>query len=212
MEPFTQNVLELHIPVFAKEETQQLLHKKEAAAAATDELSVLVRRCIEKSPQAQKQLYDRFAPMAYGMIKRYLFKDDGCADEILNDAFLKVFAKLQQYAFQGSFEGWIRKIVVNTLTDHLRKRMKTANEISLDIVPEKPDTGANGPDKMSFNELLKLVQSLPDTQRTVFNLFVFENYSHKEISELLDIKENNCRWYLNDARNRLKEMLKALQD
>ena len=69
-----------------------------------------------------------------------------------------------------------------------------------------------GLEQLSFKELLGVVQTLPDTQRTVFNLFVFENFSHKEISEILNIKENNSRWHLNDARNRLKEKLNSLKE
>ena len=174
-----------------------------------DELSLLIRDCIAQSPAAQKKLYERFSPMVYGIIKRYLYKDDTSAGEILNDSFLKIFTKLQQYSFQGAFEGWIRRIVINTLTDHLRKKIKDDRKF-VEVEPEKIMVNSEGLEKLSFKELLVLVQTLPDTQRTVFNLFVFEDYSHKEIAEILNLKENNCRWYLNDARSRLKEKLNLI--
>ena len=177
--------------------------------AIEPELDLLIRDCIAGSEVARRKLYERYSPVIYGTIKRYLYKEDTAAGELLNDAFLKIFAKLGQYSFQGAFEGWMRRIVINTLTDHLRKKIKDDRQI-LEIKAESVYTSANGLDNISYKELLELVQGLPDTQRTVFNLFVFEQYTHKEIGELLNLKENNCRWHLSDARNRLKEQLKQL--
>jgi len=176
-----------------------------------DDLQWLIRDCIAGSSGAQRKLYERFSPMVYGIIKRYLYKDDDCAGEILNDSFLKIFARLGQYSFQGAFEGWIRRIVINTLTDHLRKKIKD-NKMVTGIQQDNVFVSTEGLEQLSFKELLGVVQTLPDTQRTVFNLFVFENFSHKEISEILNIKENNSRWHLNDARNRLKEKLNSLKE
>ena len=172
-----------------------------------DELTRLIRECIAGTPSAQKRLYERFSPMVYGIIKRYLYKEEHAAQELLNDSFIKVFAKLEQYSFQGAFEGWIRRITVHTVTDYLRKKIRDDRQI-VEIQAESVFVASEGLEQVSFKELLALVHGLPDTQRTVFNLFVFENYSHKEIAELLGLKENNCRWHLNDARNKLKDKLK----
>lgn len=166
---------------------------------------MLVRECIAESRTAQKQLYDLYAPKAFGIIKRYVYDDKSAAEEILNDSFYKVLTKLNQYSFQGSFEGWIRRIVVNTITDHLRKSI---NEEHLkEVQPEDAYTNYDQVGVLAHKELLELIHSLPSGQRTVFNLFVIENYSHKEIGTLLGITENNSRWYLNDARRRLKEKI-----
>ena len=146
-----------------------------------------------------------YAPTAYGLIKRYLPNNDTLAPEILNDSFYKIFTKLDQYSFQGAFEGWIRKIVVNTLTDHLRKNIK--DTAVKELQPEDAFIDSNAVEKLSHKELLKIIETLPETHRAIFNLFVFENYSHKEISTLLNINENNSRWHLNDARRRLKEKI-----
>lgn len=169
------------------------------------DLYVLVKECVSGSRIAQKKLYDIYAPRAFGVIKRYVSDNEPLAEEILNDSFYKVLTKLGQYSFQGSFEGWIRRIVINTATDHMRKSI--SKETHKELHPEDASVGSEPVGKMSHKELLGLVQSLPHAQRTVFNLFVMENYAHKEIAELLNINENNSRWYLNDARRRLKEKI-----
>ncbi len=170
------------------------------------ELSTLIRDCIAENRSAQQKMYDLFAPAAYGTIKRYFYNDEAAAQEILNDAFYKVLTKLKLYSFQGAFEGWIRRIVVNTITDYLRKSLKPEQQHK-EVQPEDAFVNSVSVEKLSHKELLNLIQTLPDGQRGVFNLFVMESYSHKEISVLLNITENNSRWYLNDARRRLKEKI-----
>jgi RNA polymerase sigma factor (sigma-70 family) len=170
-----------------------------------NELGILIKECLAKSRSAQKKLYDKYAPAAYGIIKRYLYNNDSAAEEILNDSFYKIFTRLDQYSFQGAFEGWIRRIVVNTITDHLRKNIKDSP--IKEVPSEDAFINSDAVEKISLKELLKTVEQLPDTQRMVFNLFVFENYPHREIATLLNINENNCRWHLNDARRRLKEII-----
>ncbi len=174
--------------------------------AVHSELSVLINDCLNESRLAQKRLYDIYAPAAYGVIKRYLYNNDSLAQEVLNDAFYKVLTKLDTYNYQGAFEGWIRRIVVNTLTDHLRKNIKP-DQHHKEVQPEDAYVQSESLEKISHKELLGLIHTLPETQRTVFNLFVFENYSHKEIGSILNINETNSRWHLNDARKRLKEKL-----
>lgn len=170
---------------------------------------MLIKDCIAQSRSAQKKLYDIYAPAAYGVIKRYLYKDETLAQEILNDSFYKVLTKLDQYTFQGAFEGWIRRIVINTITDHLRKNIKE-DQPHKEVQPEDAYVQSDSLEKITHKELMGVIQTIPDTQRTVFNLFVFENYSHKEIGDILGINENNSRWHLNDARKRLKEKLNLI--
>lgn len=175
-----------------------------------NELHILIQNCIAQSRSAQKKLYDLYSPAAYGIIKRYLYNNNAAAQEILNDSFYKIFTKLDQYSFQGAFEGWIRRIVINTLTDHLRKNIKKEH-LTKEIQAEDAYVNSDPVEKMSQKELLRLIQTLPDSQRAVFNLFVFENYSHREIGSILNMNENNSRWYLNDARKRLKEKVNMLK-
>jgi len=135
-----------------------------------------------------------------------MYNNDAAAEELLNDSFYKILTRLNQYNFSGAFEGWIRRIVINTVTDHVRKNIKD-EQPHKEVQPEDAYVPSESVEKLSHKELLQLVHTLPDAQRTVFNLFVFENYSHKEIATLLNINENNSRWHLNDARRRLKEKI-----
>ncbi len=185
------------------------LSSSDRIMSVNNDLSILIKDCIAEKRSAQKKLYDIYAPAAYGIIKRYLYNNEHAAQEILNDAFLKILTKLDQYSFQGAFEGWIRRIVINTITDHVRKNKKIMEQHK-EVQPEDAYINSESLEKISHKELLSVLQTIPDTQRTVFNLFVFENYSHKEIAKLININENNSRWYLNDARNRLKEKINII--
>lgn len=170
------------------------------------ELRSLVRDCIAGNRSAQKRLYDRYAPAAWQTIQRYVTNGD-VAGEILNDTFYKVFTRLDQFAFQGVFEGWIRKIAVNTITDQVRKNIRH-DRMQGGSLDEEHAWIDNGPvERLTYKELLQFIHELPDTQRTVFNLNVFESLSHREIAALLGINETNSRWYLNSARKRLKEKI-----
>ncbi len=173
-----------------------------------DELHKLIGDCIAHSRSAQKKLYDLYAPEAYGTIKKYVYNNESVAKEILNDAFFKVFRDLGQYSFQGSFEGWVRRIVVHAVTDHFRRNAK--DEPVKEVEEDDAYIHSEQVERLSHKELLKVIETLPDAQREVFNLFVFENYSHKEIAKMLNLKQNNCRWHLNDARRRLKEKINQL--
>lgn len=179
-----------------------------APSMGSSNLSILIRDCNAGSRTAQQKIYDVYTPAAYGVIRRYLNNNEQLAQEILNDSFLKVLTKLDQYNFQGAFEGWIRRIVVNTVTDYLRKNIK--DDHHKEIQPEDAYVPNESVANLSHKELLQLIQQLPDAQRTVFNLFVFEKYTHREIGEILNINENNSRWHLNDARRRLKERINSI--
>ena len=173
-----------------------------------DELRRLIGDCLAHKRSAQKKLYDKYAPDAYGTVKRLIYNDEAKAKEILNESFFKVFRDLDKYAFQGAFEGWIRKIVVHTAADHLRKKIQAAPV--REVQPEDAYINSEPVENLSHKELLSLIATLPEAQREVFNLFVFEDYSHKEIGQMLNINPNTCRWHLNDARRRLKEKINAL--
>lgn len=179
------------------------------AQEGQDEISALIRECIAKNRQAQKKLYDRFAPTAYGIIRRYTSHKE-MADEILNDAFYKIFTKLDQYGFKGSFEGWMYRVIVHTTTDHLRKYIREKERTDTREIEDTVMMNSNAIQGLAYKELLALVHQLPDTPRTVFNLFVFEQYTHKEIGELLDITEGNSRWHLNSARKQLIDKIDSL--
>jgi RNA polymerase sigma-70 factor (ECF subfamily) len=189
---------------------QPQLSSKGSIAIDTDGLSLLINQCRLKDRKAQKDLYDRFAPTLYAKIRRYI-PEFSNANEILNESFFKILTNLDTYAATGSFEGWMHRITINTIMDFLRKNIKHSQAIKSDteeIEVAIPETSVG---KIAYKELLALVHSLPDAQRSVFNMFVFDDYSHKEIAIHLGITENNSRWHLNDARRRLKEKIDALK-
>ncbi len=169
----------------------------------------LVDACIAGDRVAQRELYNKHSPILFGIIRRYV-NDPNAGKEILSDAFLKIFTKLHMYSFTGALEGWMRKIVINCITDHVRKNIKHNQTISTEVASVDVYVHDSAVSRMSYKELLLLVHELPETQRTVFNMFVFDDLSHKDIAEHLGITENNSRWHLNDARRRLKERLKNI--
>ena len=173
------------------------------------ELQDLVGKCIAGDRTAQKEIYDKYSLVFYGVIKRYIFNNESAA-EVLNDAFYKILTRMHLYSGSGPFEGWMRAIVVHSITDHLRKYIKHEQTIKSGI--EEYDVGVeedlNG--KLNWKELLAIIHELPDVQRAVFNLYVFEGYQHKEIGALLGLSENNSRWHLNAARKKLKQKISLM--
>lgn len=189
------------------------IYQNDASAASTlsthEPLYELIKDCIANNRRAQKQLYDAYAPLIYGIIKRYTYNRVE-ADEIVNDSFYKIFTSLHSFAFKGSFEGWMRRITINCITDNFRKHIKKEPAHKVEIEQADYSMAEDVMGKMGYKELLGKIHELPDTQRTVFNLYVFEQLSHKEIGDHLSITENNSRWYLNDARKRLKEKINSM--
>lgn len=158
------------------------------------------RRC-------QKAIYDLLSPKMYAVCIRYM-GDQESAEDILQDGFVTLFTKLDSYSGEGSFEGWARKIFVNTALMSLRKKDALKNsedvEAAWDISSEDP--GAM--EKIGCKDLLRMVSGLPPGFRTVFNMYVIEGYSHKEISEMLGISETTSRSQLQRARVFLQSRIK----
>ncbi len=172
-----------------------------------NDIQVLIKRCVSGERKAQKALYDKYAPNVYGVIRRYTSHKE-LSDEILNDAFYKILTKIDQYSFKGSFEGWLYRIVVHTVTDHLRKYIKEKDRTDTREVEDNVHVYENIVERLSYKELLEMIHELPDTPRAVFNLYVMEQLSHKEIGRLLGITDGNSRWHLNSARKQLMEKIK----
>ena len=139
-------------------------------------------------------------------------KDEEEAQDMLNEGFLKIFTQIDKYESTGSFEAWLKKVIINTCIDYQRKYKTLTQTTNFDDIPETEmrTTEENiAISKMSTDELLQLIQQLPPTTRNVFNLYVFEEYPHAEIAKLLDMKEGTSHWHLNFARTKLKEMINA---
>lgn len=170
----------------------------------TDEIQELIDGCIHNRRGAQAKLYHQFSPKMMAMVRRY-FPEQTLAEEILNNGFLRAFQKLHTYSFKGSFEGWLRRIVFHAVADYASSNVKYKERI---ILVEKDELihkdHAAG---LYYQDLLKLVQSLPEATRTVFNMFVMEELPHKEIAKHLNISEGTSKWHVSEARRLLKDKI-----
>jgi RNA polymerase sigma-70 factor (ECF subfamily) len=171
-----------------------------------DDIKYIVQECLAGKRQAQEKLYVMFSAKMFGVCLRYCKNYDEAKD-VLQEGFVKVFSKLEQFSFSGSFEGWIRRIVVNTAIEKLRAQ---THNVPLDFAPEVFDEIEE--DEMpliSAAEMLSMVQELPTQYKMVFNLYVFEKLPHKEIAEMLGITEGGSKSNLSRARAILQEKVKS---
>lgn len=167
----------------------------------------LVKKCLEKDTLAQKQLFEFYSRRMMGVCLRYS-QDGEEAQDVLQMGFIKVFEKLDMYNFKGSLEGWIRKIIVNTALDNIRKNKKFMNDVEMDKVDyQLHNHTENAVEKLSAQDLLKIIQGMPPGFKTVFNMFAIEGYSHKEIAEELNISVNTSKSQYSRARAHLQKIL-----
>lgn len=169
----------------------------------------LIKGCIRQEPSCQRMLFERYAGKMMGVAMRYA-QDSMEAEDMLQDAFIKVFQYIGQFKFEGSFEGWIRRIVVNTAIRHLERKKMSFREIE-DHSPHNPQIDPHAYMHMGEADLLKLIGQLPEGYRLVFNLSVIEGYSHEEIAEMLHIQAGTSRSQLVKARKMLQNQIMQLQ-
>lgn len=169
----------------------------------------ILQACRRGDRKAQKQLYDRLAPKMMAVCLRYMGTRDD-AEDILQEGFITLFSRLDSYSGEGSFEGWARKIFVNTALMNLRKKDALKMSEDLETAWNVSSDGVSQIQSAGYHELLKLIAGLPTGYRTVFNLFVVEGYSHKEIAQALGITEATSRSQLQRARVMLQDKIKNL--
>jgi RNA polymerase sigma-70 factor (ECF subfamily) len=169
----------------------------------------LVIKCLTNDSGAQELLYRRYASKMLGVCLRYA-KNKMEAEDILQEGYIKVFKNLTSYKFEGSFEGWVRRIMVNTAINYYRASIKYVQSLDDDELNAKDIPSAVMNDQLSTKELLKVIQELPEGYRVVFNLYAIEGYSHKEIAEILEISESTSKSQLSRARVALQNKLKML--
>lgn len=170
----------------------------------------LVKSCIEGDQRAQRKLFEMYAPKMMGVCLRYT-KDVARAEDVMQDGFIKVFTKLTKYSGNGSLEGWVRRIMVNTALDHLRKENKFNANVSLDDVEYKVEFDGQILSSLMEEDLLKLIREMPDGYRTVFNMFAIEGFSHKEIAKELEISENTSKSQHSRAKAFLRNKVEELE-
>lgn len=169
----------------------------------------LIQGCINEEKAAQRYLYDHFSPKMYYVCLRYA-RHASEAQDMLQDGFIKVFDNISSFKSNGSFEGWIRRIIVNTALNYCRKSSFKQEKLGIEDYQDKV-VNAKALSNMGEKELLALIQQLPDGYRMVFNLYVIEGYSHKEIGEKLNITESTSRSQLAKSRKWMQMELEKLK-
>jgi len=169
--------------------------------------SDLIKGCIEGDAQMQRLLYDQFSPKMYGVCLRYTENTED-ANDVMQEGFIKVYKSLSKFRAEGSFEGWIRRIFINTSIEHYRKKVKLYNvtEVQENTIE---DSELDALDSLATKDILNIVNKLSPGYKQVFNLHVVEGYSHKEIADLLGITEGTSKSQLARAKGVLKKMIEA---
>lgn len=172
-----------------------------------DELIDIIVGCQKKKYRYQKKLYDRYSSLLYAICMRY-FKNQNDANDGLQEGFIQIYAKITEFRGDGSFEGWIKKIQVNTCLMYLRSKKKILFLEDMNLNENNEEQEDEEEDRFySINSqvLFEMIKQLPDGYRTVFNMYVLDGYSHKEISNYLSISEGTSKSQLARAKKLLKE-------
>lgn len=163
------------------------------------EIEQLIQGCIKGHSQSQNELYKHFMQKMFVVCLRYS-KNREEAEEVLQEGFVRVFEYIHQYKFAGSFEGWIRKIMVNCALQKYRSKSQLRMVVNTDITEHESIDNEEIISRLGAKELMNMVQQLPPSYRLAFNLYVFEGMKHREIAELLKISEGTSKSNLYDAR------------
>ncbi len=172
----------------------------------TESGNELVQLCLNGNAAAQKRLYDLFAANMNGVCYRYARNGEDARD-ILQEGFIKVFTRLKSFKGDGPLEAWIRRIMVNTALDFIKARNKHLFEDEGKIDVKNHATNPEVMNKLQSEDLVNCISKLPDGFKAVFNLYAIEGYSHKEVSEQLNITESTSRSQYNRARTKLEQII-----
>lgn len=171
-------------------------------------LNKLIKQCADNDRKAQEQIYHLFAGKLFSICLKYS-KNKQEAQDNFQDGFVTIFNKIGQFKFNGSFEGWMKRVMINTVLAKYRK--KNVLNIITEEIPDEVIVDIDD-DEISLDFLLSLIQELPDRYRMVFNLYVLDGHSHKEISKMLQIAEGTSKSNLARARAILKTKIEAHQE
>ncbi len=166
----------------------------------------LIAGCLRKELSAQRELYERFSPKMLAVCYRYAINRED-AEDMLQEGFVKVFLQIRSYEGRGSFEGWIRRIIVHTCINHLQKNKKFQDNLDLAHAHGLPSRADAVPSIVQAKQIAECIRLLPLGYRTVLNLYAIEGYSHREIGEILGIEESTSRSQYTRAKNLLEQIL-----
>jgi RNA polymerase sigma factor (sigma-70 family) len=176
------------------------------------ELEKIIARCKKMEKKAQRKLYDMYAPLFMGIAMRYgQSKQD--AEDILQEAFIKILTRINQYNEEGSFEGWMKRVLINTAISHYRQSQKHDFHKDIDNISESglKDFYIDNDNEFTKEELLKTINQLPAGFKMVFNMYAIEGFKHREIAEMLDITIGTSKSQYSRARSLLQEKLIELK-
>jgi RNA polymerase sigma-70 factor (ECF subfamily) len=173
-------------------------------------LEEIIRGCRKRNSSAQTELFNRFSGRFLGICRRYVGRIDE-AEDIMISGFMKIFEKISQFKGEGSFEAWMTRIMVNESLTFIRRNKSMSVNISIEVADKEPDyilVEAS----IDADRILALIDALPIGYRTVFNLYVLEGYSHKEIAGLLNISEGASKSQLSRAKTQLKRNILTMEE
>ena len=162
--------------------------------------------CINNDPSAQRELYNRYSPKMLSVCYRFGNSRED-AEDMLQEGFIKIFTQIHTFQNKGAFEGWIRRIIVHTCINFLKKNKKFSNSIDLDQADYLEVKEETMPSVMQASQIIECIRQLPLGYRTVLNLYAMEGYSHKEIADMLDIEESTSRSQYTRAKVMLEGIL-----
>jgi RNA polymerase sigma-70 factor (ECF subfamily) len=170
------------------------------------DIDKLIKQCQKKSTKAFDELYKLYSPLIFGICLRYT-KDNDEAQDLMQECFIKILNKINDYEFKGSFEGWIRRLTVNNAINYLKLRKNFLVEDINDYENLKDNYDPDVISNMNAQEIVKLINQLPVGYRTIFNLYAVEGYKHIEIAEMLGVSEVTCRTQFKKARTSLMKLI-----
>jgi RNA polymerase sigma factor (sigma-70 family) len=165
----------------------------------------LIEGCRRKNSHAQKNLYDRYSGKLYALCCRYI-KEKAEAEDVFITSFTKILDRIDQFKGEGSFEGWMKRILVNESLSYLRRNKNMYLEMDIEAADREPDYHKLE-SQLQVEDLMKLVEALPSGYRIIFNMYAIDGYSHKEIADQLGISENTSKSQLSRARVVLQKNL-----
>ncbi len=166
----------------------------------------IIIACLQNNREAQKLLYKTFAAKMFGICSRFAQRSNQ-AEDILQEGFIRVFKNLDKFRFQGSFEGWVKRIIINAAIDYIKKYGMHFQEINEDITEQCDIVEDEAITNLSVEDLMGMIQNLPNSKRIIFNLFAYEGFSHKEIAEKLNISVSTSKSQYCKAKKMLQEQL-----
>ena len=167
---------------------------------------VLIQGCLRNEPSSQQELYYRYSPKMLSVCYRYA-KSREDAEDMLQEGFIKVFTQIHQFQHRGALEGWIRRIIVHTCINNLKKNKKFSDSVDIIHAASVPVREENIPSILQAKQVVECIRLLPMGYRTVLNLYAIEGYSHKEIAAILDIEESTSRSQYTRAKAMLEDIL-----